>query len=132
MSDKVIHASGKRKRAIARAILKQGKGIIRINGKLLDLYFPEVYALKVKEPLILAKDLSKKVDIYVNVFGGGLNGQAEAARIAISKALVQKDKKLKEIFLKYDRALLVADTRRKETRKPGRSKARARKQTSYR
>ncbi|HDP73623.1 MAG TPA: 30S ribosomal protein S9 [Candidatus Woesearchaeota archaeon] len=131
---KPIHVSGRRKRAISRATLTQGKGDVRINGKALDIYFSEVYALKVKEPLILADEVAGKVDISVNVFGGGVNAQAEAARLAIARALVEcsKDKSLKERFAEYDRHLLVADTRYKEARKPNRSKARAKRQTSYR
>ena len=131
---KPVHVSGRRKRAIARATLVPGKGEVRINGKALDIYFPEVYALKVREPLILADDVAAKLDVSVNVFGGGVNAQAEASRLAIARALVEcsKDKNLKEKFSEYDRHLLVADTRYKENRKPGRSKARAKRQTSYR
>ena len=132
---KTVHTSGKRKTAIARATLSDGSGIVRINKILLDSYQPRLYRLKLREPLILAGDTADKVDIDVNVIGGGMNSQAEAARLAISKALVNysKSDKLKDIFLKYDRNLLVADVRRKETHKPGRhGKARGKTQKSYR
>jgi len=132
---KTIVTSGKRKRAIARATLKEGKGRIRINKKLLDLYDPKMYRLKLREPVILASDTINKVDIDINVFGGGIASQAEASRLAIARALVEytKSERLKEKFLKYDRQLLVADIRRKEPSKPNRrGQARSKKQKSYR
>ena len=132
---KVVHASGKRKRAIARATLKAGKGRVRINKVPLDIYEPKLVRLKLREPLILAGDVVNKLDIEVNVMGGGINSQAEASRLAIAKALVDytKGSKLKEKFLAYDRNLLVADVRRKEVSKPNRhGQARAKVQKSYR
>lgn len=131
---KIIHTSGKRKRAIARATLRQGYGKIRINNQLLENFSPKIAQMRLKEPLILAGDISNQVDIDVNVKGGGIIGQAEASRLVIAKALVEwtKDKNLENKFLNYDRHLLVADVRRKETRKPNDSKARAKRQKSYR
>src|SRR3989338_3231092 len=132
---KTIVTSGKRKRAIARATLNQGKGRIKINRILLDSYEPKMYRLKLREPLILAGSLVNGVDIDVNVFGGGIASQAEASRLAIARALVEhtKSERLKEKFLKYDRQLLVADVRRKESAKPNRhGQARAKRQKSYR
>ena len=132
---KIVHISGKRKRAIARATLKNGKGIIKINNQLLDVLEPKFVRMKIMEPLILAGDLAKKVDININVAGGGIISQAEAVRLAIARALVEysKSSSLKDSFLKYDRHLLVADTRRKEASKPNRhGQARAKRQKSYR
>ena len=132
---KIVHVSGKRKRAIARATLKDGKGIIKINNQLLDILEPKFVRMKIMEPLLLAGELVKKVDINVNVAGGGIISQAEAVRLAIARALVEYSKSnlLKESFLKYDRHLLVADTRRKEASKPNRhGQARAKRQKSYR
>ena len=132
---KIVHASGKRKKAIARATLKGGKGKIKINNIPLDLYEPRLARLKLREPLILAGDVVNKLDIEVNVKGGGINSQADASRLAIAKALVDyaKGGKLKEKFLAYDRNLLVADVRRKEVSKPNRhGQARAKVQKSYR
>lgn len=132
---KTIITSGKRKRAIARATLNQGKGRIRINKILLDFYEPKMYRLKLREPLILAGDIVNSVDIDINVIGGGIASQAEASRLAIARALVEyaKSERLKEKFLKYDRQLLVADIRRKEPAKPNRhGQARAKRQKSYR
>ena len=132
---KNIIAVGKRKRAIARATLREGKGKIRINHLLLDIYEPKLARLKLREPLLLAGDVVNKVDIDINVLGGGVNSQAEASRLAIAKALVEytKSERLKETFLKYDRNLLVADVRRKEPAKPNRhGQARSKVQKSYR
>ena len=132
---KNIHASGKRKMAIARATLKQGSGLVRVNTIPIDFIEPKISRLKLREPLILAGDVANKVDIDVNVTGGGTTSQAEASRLAIAKALVNftKNDKLKEIFLNYDRNLIVADVRRKEPAKPNRhGQARAKVQKSYR
>ncbi|MBN1386531.1 30S ribosomal protein S9 [Candidatus Woesearchaeota archaeon] len=131
---KVVHVAGKRKRAIARATAREGNGVIRMNRQLIDTIEPEMYRLRLREPLLLAGDLAGKVDISVNVIGGGASGQVEAARLAIARALVEFSGKdvLKNKFLEYDRNLLVADVRRKETRKPNDSKARAKRQKSYR
>ena len=132
---KNIHTSGKRKRAVARVTLTQGKGIVTINNIPLDFIEPKISRLKMKEPLILAEGLSSKVNIDVNVIGGGITSQAEASRLAIAKALsnFSKNSKLKEIFLNYDRNLMVADVRRKEPAKPNRhGQARSKVQKSYR
>lgn len=132
---KIVHVSGKRKQAIARATARPGTGVVKINKKYLELYEPEFARLRIKEPLILAGPLAEKVDITVKVISGGWSSQAEASRLAIARALVgyTGSKELKKIFLDYDRHLLVADTRRKEPRKPlCHSRARAKRQKSYR
>lgn len=130
---KIINTSGKRKRAIARVTLKPGNGIVRINHITLDCYQPKLARLKLREPLLLAGGAADKVNIDVNVQGGGYMSQAEASRLAIARALVQSDKKLEDIFLKYDRHLLIADVRRKESSKPNcHGQARAKRQKSYR
>ena len=129
---KVIHKAGKRKTAIARATMKPGKGIVRINYQTLENYQPEIAKLKISEPLLLAGAVSGKYDISVNVHGGGWHSQAEAVRLAISRCLMEMDGKLKNKFLEYDRNLVVADTRRKEVCKPNDSKARSKRQKSYR
>ena len=129
---KVIHTQGTRKRAVARATLKDGKGKVRINGQILENYSTEMLRLRVSEPLVLSGAVAKKVDIDINVFGGGVNGHADASRLAIARALIQHDSKLKKVFEDYDRLLLVADVRRKEVCKPNDSKARAKRQKSYR
>jgi small subunit ribosomal protein S9 len=114
--EKTILEVGKRRLAIARAVIKEGTGKVFINSRPLDVWGTPVLRLWVKEPLILAGDVAKSVDIHVNVRSGGIVGQAEAVRQAIAKALVRysKDKKLKQKFLEYDRNLLVYDPRRNE------------------
>ena len=130
---KPIHVSGKRKRAIARATLRPGTGKIRINKIPLNVLQPETSRLKITEPLILAGEQTKKVNIDVNILGGGTSSQVEAARLVIGRALSKLDSKLEPVLLKYDKHLLVADVRRKETSKPNRhGKARAKRQKSYR
>ena len=130
---KPIHVSGKRKRAIARATLKRGTGKVRINKIPLAVFQPKMARLKIKEPLLLAHEQKNKVDIDINVKGGGMSSQVEATRLVIGKALAKFDSKLEEVLLKYDKHLLIADVRRKETRKPNRhGKARAKRQKSYR
>ncbi len=130
----VIETSGARKTAVARATIKEGKGRIRINGVPVEIYQPELAKLKMMEPVMLVGDKISKVDIAVNMRGGGVIGQAEAARTAISRALVDffKDQDLEKIFKDYDRSLLVSDVRRKLPKKPGGSGARKKKQKSYR
>jgi len=118
-----VQETGKRKRAVARAFAKKGTGKIFINKKPLEIIEPETIRLMIKEPLIIGEDAASKLDISVNVNGGGIFGQASAARQAIAKALVNYDKSLKEKFLNYDRSLLIADSRRTEPHKPSRSRA---------
>lgn len=130
---KIINTSGKRKRSIARAVLTEGKGIIRINNRLLFTIEPKLARLKLEEPLILAGDVANKVSIDINVRGGGFMSQAEASRVALCRALVQYSSPLKKRFLEYDRSFLVSDTRRKEVSKPNmHGQARAKVQKSYR
>jgi len=135
MSKKSIHTSGKRKHAIARATLNNGTGLVKINNQLLDSYSNNLARLKILEPIKLAGDVPKKINIKVKVSGGGFQSQAEAIRLAIAKGLVEytKSDKLKSIFLEYDRHLLVADTRRNEPCKPNDSgKPRRKRAKSYR
>ncbi|MCK5107488.1 MAG: 30S ribosomal protein S9 [Nanoarchaeota archaeon] len=130
---KAINVSGKRKSAIARAVIKKGTGKVRINKIPLDIYSDKIQRLRIKEPLILVGEISKKIDLGINVNGGGKSSQADAVRLVIGKALVGYDEKLKSILYDYDKHLLVADVRRKETRKPNRhGKARSKRQKSYR
>ncbi|MDD5331472.1 MAG: 30S ribosomal protein S9 [Candidatus Nanoarchaeia archaeon] len=127
--------SGKRKTSIAKATLRPGKGIIRINSQLLDTIGNDFTRMKLKEPMMLAEPLSNKVNISIKVKGGGFQSQTEASRLAIAKALLNysnNSMELKKKFLDYDRHLLVADVRRKEMCKPNDSKARAKRQKSYR
>jgi small subunit ribosomal protein S9 len=135
MTTKTVVASGKRKSAVARAVVRQGTGKILINNRMLEYYEPVISRMKLQEPLLLAGDGASKVDVSIDVNGGGITSQADAARLALAKGLVTflHDKKLEKTYLEYDRHLLVADVRRKEVRKPNRhGKARAAVQKSYR
>jgi small subunit ribosomal protein S9 len=129
-----ITAKSKKKTAVARAVIKKGKGIVRINKRNIALFEPRHLREMVEEPLQIAKGLAKEVDIAVSAVGGGFMSQAMAARTAIAKALVEYsgDEKLKKAFLQYDRMLLVDDIRRKEAKKPLGIGARRKKQKSKR
>ena len=135
MNEKII-ASGKRKRAVARAtLLTNGSGKISVNNK--DYKTLQMFdRLKIEEPLRIAENILGKLnfDVSISVRGGGEKGQIEAARLALAKAIADfsKSEELTRTFLNYDRNMLIADVRRKESRKPGDSKARAKRQTSYR
>ncbi len=132
---KIVQSSGKRKRAIARATLRPGKGIVLFNNQILSSVQPEMIRMRIMEPLLLADKLAHDVDIDVKAMGGGVTSQADAARLAIARALVAHTNSaaLKSTFLEYDRQLLVADVRRKEQAKPNsHGQARAKVQKSYR
>ena len=131
---KISNASGRKKRAIARATVTDGSGSILINSIPLDEYRDNISRMKIIEPLILADSLKDKENIKVDVHGGGYSAQADAVRLSIAKGLVKysNDKKLKETYLNYDRNLLIADVRVAESSKPNDSKPRAKRQKSYR
>ncbi|MFQ6075088.1 MAG: 30S ribosomal protein S9 [Candidatus Bathyarchaeia archaeon] len=131
---RVLLTSGKRKTAIARATVKPGRGRIRINNIPIEVYTPEMAREKIEEPLLLAGDSWKELDINVRVQGGGFMGQADAARMAIARALVEwsGSSALRDKYLDYDRSMLAGDPRRKEPKKFGGPGARRRKQKSYR
>ena len=125
----------KRKRAVARAHITEGKGIIRVNKMLLNAIDNPYTRAIMSEPLnYVPEKLWSKVDINVRVNGGGQMGQAQAVRGAIARALVKhaNDNALEEDLLNIDKFLLVEDSRRVEPKKYMGPKARARKQKSYR
>ena len=130
----IIATSGKRKTATARAVTKKGKGIVTINGEPVEFHPVLILKDKIMEPLKLLGDRVNQVDIDVMVAGGGNTGQADAARTAIAKGIIQyfKDDSIEEMYRQYDRTLLVNDIRRKMPKKPQGKGARARKQKSYR
>ena len=132
---KIIQTSGKRKRAIARATVKPGTGVIRINGVPINLLQPELARMKIEELLIIADDKKlKDVNINIVVEGGGQIGQVDAARIALSRAIVAylKKKSIEKDIREYDRSMLSGDSRQVERKKWGGRKARKRFQKSYR
>ncbi len=114
--EKVAYTLGKRRLAVARAVVKLGNGTVKVNSKPLELWGNEALRLWVKEPLVIGDNFAKGVDINVNVKSGGIVGQAEAVRMAIAKGLVEfsHNKELREKYLHYDRNLLVYDPRRNE------------------
>lgn len=131
---KVVNTSGKRKTAIARATITEGKGRVRINKVPLEFYNSEIARLKIFEPIYLAGEKANAVDININVKGGGIIGQAEACRTAIARGIIEffEDENLKRTFIEYDRTLLVNDTRQKEPKHQYGRGARKKRQKSYR
>ncbi|RYP31453.1 hypothetical protein DL767_005744 [Monosporascus sp. MG133] len=142
MSTQSVQTFGKKKTATAVAHCKAGSGLIKVNGKPLNLVQPEILRFKVYEPLlIVGLDKFSEVDIRVRVSGGGHTSQVYAVRQAIAKALIAYYQKyvdehsknmLKQALGQFDRTLLVADNRRSEPKKFGGRGARARFQKSYR
>ncbi|HII38989.1 TPA: 30S ribosomal protein S9 [Candidatus Micrarchaeota archaeon] len=125
-------ARGKRKRAIARATVSEGSGILRVNGEAVHSFNSPFFRQTIAEPLKFFD--TSKLDIKVTVTGGGTAGQAQAARTAIAKALVARsgDEETRRKLLEFDRTLLVEDVRRVEPKKFKGPKARARFTKSYR
>ncbi len=126
----VVNALGRRKSAIARIYISDGKGDIKVNDRNVNEYFPfEQLQYIVTQPLALTNSIGK-YDIKVNICGGGVKGQAEAVRLAIARALVKIDPECKGV-LKSNK-LLTRDPREVERKKPGQPKARKRFQFSKR
>lgn len=126
----IINALGRRKAAVARIYVKEGKGAITINDRDLQTYFPEArLQYIVKQPLQVTEK-EGSYDIKVNLDGGGFKGQAEALRLAIARALVKFDEENKSILRKS--GFLTRDAREVERKKPGQKKARKRFQFSKR
>jgi len=126
----VINKIGRRKSAVARIYIKEGKGSITVNNKDYKAYFPSPQLQYiVTQPLALTNSLDK-YDIKVNIFGGGFKGQAESVRLAISRALVEENAEIKPIL--KSNGLLTRDPREVERKKPGQKKARKKFQFSKR
>lgn len=134
MSNRII-TSGKRKAAVARAVIFEGNGRVTLNKRCHEI-LSDIDRLKMQEPLRIAENVLKKInfDVSISIRGGGSQGQIEAARLALARAILKftQNKELEKEYLSYDRGLLVADVRRKETYKPGDSKARKKRQKSFR
>jgi len=130
MAEALYHATGKRKTAVARVWMRPGSGEININKRPAEKYFVrESDRLLAFEPLTLTQ-LRDKYDLYINVRGGGINGQAGAVRHGISRALVAADAELRNSLKK--KGFLTRDPRMKERKKYGQPGARARFQYSKR
>ena len=126
----VVNTVGRRKAAVARVFVKPGKGQITINHKDLAVYFPlDILQYQVKQPL-LATDTLENYDIVINLDGGGIKGQAEAARLGIARALCEIDAEFRPVLKKN--GFLTRDPREVERKKPGQPKARKRFQFSKR
>lgn len=137
-----VQCFGRKKTAVAVTYCKRGRGLIKINGCPIELVEPEILRYKAFEPiLLLGRQRFAGVDMRIRVKGGGHTSQIYAIRQSIAKALVafyqkfvdeQSKKEIKDILLRYDRTLLVADPRRCEPKKFGGRGARSRFQKSYR
>jgi small subunit ribosomal protein S9 len=130
----IVQTTGKRKEAIARATVRKGTGQVRVNLQPLEFLEPEIVRQKIQEPLLMVGEKWKVLNISVDVAGGGIMGQASAARTAVARGLLAwlKDPALAEMFKRYDRSLIVNDPRRKLPKRPGGRGARKRRQKSYR
>ena len=130
MSTDTIFATGRRKTAVARVILKPGTGTIVVNDRAFEDYFPrKTLQMIIRQPLVLSK-LAEKLDVRVNVAGGGVAGQAEAVRHGISRALLLVDPTYRAAL--KTAGYLTRDPRMKERKKPGQPGARKRFQFSKR
>jgi small subunit ribosomal protein S9 len=126
----VIHKIGRRKTAVARVYVSKGKGNIIVNKKNLNTYFPTAtLQYKVNQPLALTNN-EDNFDVKVNVFGGGITGQAEAVRLAPSRAMCELDEENRSIL--KPEGLLTRDPRMVERKKFGQKKARKKFQFSKR
>ena len=122
----IVNTVGRRKAAVARVFVKPGKGQITINRKALETYFPlDILQFQVKQPL-LATNTVENYDIVINLDGGGIKGQAEAARLGIARALCEMRPVLKKA------GFLTRDPREVERKKPGQPGARRKFQFSKR
>ncbi len=130
----VTNTSGKKKTAIARATVRDGDGRVRVNSQPVELFDPETARLKMLEPFRIVDGVREDLDIDVTVEGGGVIGQADAARTAIARGIVDHtgDIEIRDAFMEFDRSLLVNDVRQSEPKKWGGPGARARYQKSYR
>ena len=125
-----IHTVGRRKRSVARVMLRPGTGEWSVNGRSIADYFPrEAHMLRVVEPL-KATDLEGQFDVTVRVHGGGLTGQSDAVRLGLSRALVEHDGEMRPVL--RGKGMLTRDARQVERKKYGRHKARKRPQYSKR
>jgi small subunit ribosomal protein S9 len=125
-----IHKIGRRKTAVARVYLSEGSGVITVNKKDVAVYFPTAtLQYKVRQPLSMTNNV-ENFDVKVNVYGGGITGQAEAVRMAIARAMCEVDAENRGIL--KPEGLLTRDPRMVERKKFGQKKARKRFQFSKR
>ncbi len=122
--------TGRRKRAVARVQLTLGQGVITINHKTVEEYFPRPSLLQIVRQALEVTQTASRFDVSVKTEGGGVAGQAGAVRHGIARALVEMDESLREALRKN--GLLTRDPREKESKKYGRKRARKRFQFSKR
>jgi small subunit ribosomal protein S9 len=126
----VINTLGRRKAAVARVYLSEGKGNFTVNKREVNEFFPtETLQYVVKQPLTLLEVLGN-YDVKVNIFGGGIKGQAEALRLGLSRALIEVNPESRDALKKA--GFLTRDSRVVERKKPGQPKARKKFQFSKR
>lgn len=125
-----IQSTGRRKRAVARVKLTLGQGVITVNGKPVDEYFPRPQLIQIVRQPLEATQTTSRFDVQVKAEGGGATGQAGAVRHGIARALLAIDESLKETLRKN--GFLTRDPREKESKKYGRKRARKRFQYSKR
>ncbi len=128
--EKQKNAVGRRKEAVTRVFLSKGDGQITVNGKDYKTYFPLVYLQNQVEAPLKVTESTGKFDILVNATGGGVKGQAEATKLAISRALIEVNAELRPVLKAA--GMLKRDPRSVERKKPGRKKARRSYQFSKR
>ena len=126
----IVHKIGRRKTSVARVYVRPGSGVVTINKKDSKEYFgTDVLVYKVNQPFLLT-ETAGQYDVTVNVFGGGITGQAEAIRLAISRAMCEINEENRLLLKPH--GLLTRDARMVERKKPGQKKARKRFQFSKR
>ena len=129
-SNNQIQTVGRRKRSVARVLLRPGTGQWTVNGRTMADYFPRpTHQIRIVEPLKVA-GLESDFDVMIRVRGGGLTGQSDAVRMGLSRALVEHDEELRGAL--REKGMLTRDARQVERKKPGRPKARKRFQFSKR
>ncbi|MDY3520250.1 30S ribosomal protein S9 [Riemerella anatipestifer] len=125
-----VHKIGRRKTSVARVYVKPGAGKVTVNGRDVKDYFnTEVLVYKVNQPFLLT-ETAEQYDVSVNVFGGGITGQAEAIRLGVSRALCEINEEFRAVLKPH--GLLTRDARMVERKKPGQKKARKKFQFSKR
>ena len=125
-----IQTVGRRKRSVARVILRPGNGEWKVNGREVTDYFPRpTHQIRLEEPFKIT-DLEGQFDVTIRVNGGGLTGQSDAVRMGLARAIVQHDEELRPVL--REKGMLTRDARQVERKKPGQPKARKRFQFSKR
>jgi small subunit ribosomal protein S9 len=125
-----IQTVGRRKRSVARVILRPGSGEWKVNGREVTDYFPRpTHQIRLEEPFKIT-DLEGQFDVTIRVNGGGLTGQSDAVRMGLARAIVQHDEELRPVL--REKGMLTRDARQVERKKPGQPKARKRFQFSKR